>query len=141
LARLLDPEHVPTRAFWTVVWSSSRRLAVGCFVMAIVLFVGADLAIRLVAPGLSDSSHALAVDSLQIMGPLVSLQLAGSGLAAAQYATQGQALIQASGMLYSASVVPAVLWLTPRIGPVPAAIGTGVSFVLMFVVVSGATLL
>jgi len=94
-----------------------------------------------VAPGLTASSHALAVDSLRIMGPLVSLQLSGSGFIAAQYATQGQALIQGSGMLYSASVVPAVVWLTPKIGPLSVAIGTGLSFVLMFVVVSGATFL
>jgi putative peptidoglycan lipid II flippase len=139
LARLLDAEHVATGAFWKLTWRLSLRLAVPCLGLGIVLFAGADWAIGLTGPGLTGNAHVLAADSLRIMGPAVALQLAGSGLIAAQYALQGQALIQATGVLYSISVIPAVIALTPTVGPLSAALGTAASFVLMFLVVGAGT--
>jgi putative peptidoglycan lipid II flippase len=140
LASSLDTYDAPTDAFWAAGWRLARWVALPGLALGVVLFVGAPLAVRLVAPGLDDNTHALAAQSLRIMSLPLGLQLAGTGAIAIQYALQGQPIIQASGLLYSASVIPAVLLLTPALGATSAAIGAALSFVLMFAVVLGATL-
>jgi putative peptidoglycan lipid II flippase len=109
-------------------------------VLGVGLFAGADWAIKLIAPGLSPQSTELAAASLRIMGWPLAVQLSGSGLIAAQYALQGQPLIQSTALLYSGAVIGALLFLTPSVGPISAAIGAGASFFLMFVVVVIGTL-
>lgn len=141
LARLVDPMHIPTRAFWHRTWRLTRPLSITCIGLGAALFAGADWAIRLIAPGLSSDSSSLAAASLRVMIVPLAIQLCGSGLIAAQYALQRQPLIQATSLYYSASVIPALIWLTPRVGPISAAIGAGVSFCLMLATVALGTLL
>jgi peptidoglycan biosynthesis protein MviN/MurJ (putative lipid II flippase) len=135
LANLLDANFAPTRAFWRRTWRLSRRIVLISAVLGIALFAGADWAIKLIAPGLSPQSNELAVASLRIMAWPLAIQLSGSGLIAAQFALQGQPLIQSTALLYSGAVVAALVFLTPSVGPISAAIGAGVSFFLMFAVV------
>jgi putative peptidoglycan lipid II flippase len=140
LAGLLDPSHAPTAAFWKRVWRLTRATTAISAGLGVLLFVGADWAITLVAPGLPAPVHELAVTSLRIMGPPLAVQLSASGLVAAQYALQGQALIQSTALLYSAAVIAALVLLTARVGPTAAAIGAGVAYCLMFLVVVVGTL-
>jgi putative peptidoglycan lipid II flippase len=140
LSRLLDPSHVPTRAFW----NAGRRLTIQVGLIAlglgVLLFVGADTATTWVAPGLSESSRELATTSLRIMALPLAVQLTATGPITMQYALQGQPLIQASGLFYSLSLILAITLLTPVVGPVSAAIGAATSYCLMFLVVVIGTL-
>jgi putative peptidoglycan lipid II flippase len=135
LARLLDPSHVPTGAFWERAWRLTRPVSVVCAALGVALFVGADWAIKLIAPGLTPDTSNLAAASLRVMSVPLAIQLCSSVLIAVQYSLQRQPLIQVTSLFYSASVIPAVLFLTPRIGPISASIGAGVSFCLMFVTI------
>jgi putative peptidoglycan lipid II flippase len=140
LSALLDPEHEPTRAFWARIWSLTRWVAAISAVLGGILFVGADWAVELIAPGLPPGSHALAVESVRIMSLPLAIQLSASGCVAALHTLRGQPLIQSTALLYSAALILALVYLTPIVGPVSAAVGAATAYCLMFAVVVLGTL-
>jgi putative peptidoglycan lipid II flippase len=140
LASLLDPRQRPTAPFWARTWHLTRLFALISALLGVGLFVGAEWAIKLVAPGLPAQSNELAVASIRIMSLPLAIQLSASGLVAAQHALQGQPLIQSTALLYSAALISALVFLTPLVGPISAALGAGIAFCLMFAVVVIGTL-
>lgn len=140
LAQLVDPMHAPTSAFWVAAWRLCVRVGAVGLGVGIALFIGAEWAVALVAPGLTDTSREMAVAAIRVMSLPLGVQLSASGLTTVLYALQRQPLIQAAGLLYSVCLIGSVLWLTPILGPISAAIGAAVSFCLMFLVVLAGTL-
>ena len=139
LARQLDPMDLPTGQFWVAARRATNRIGVISAIAAVTLFLAPEWAISLVAPGLAGASRDLAVASLRVMSLPLGLNLASSAFAAVQYALRRQAVVQATGPLYSLAVIPSLIWLTPLVGPISPSIGTAISFVLMFAALAVST--
>lgn len=131
LSAAIGQAQTPTVAFWRLTRRLAYRVAAIGVVVAVALFAGADVWVTLVTPGLEHESRALAIRSLRVISAPLALYLAASSLVAVQYALQRQAVVQATGPLFTIAVVPALLWLTPTIGPISAAVGTGAAYALM----------